>query len=94
MTHTDPEIPVACRLSASDAGERQAEWAALLERATLSRTRANGRVRVAFAPLVGVREELQRLVAAEQECCPFLDLALEGTGLVLTGNELAQELLT
>jgi hypothetical protein len=36
-----------------------------------------------LAPLDGAREELERLVAAERECCPFLDFNLEDADGVL-----------
>jgi hypothetical protein len=83
VTDSKFEIPVACSLSATDARTRLADWERLLERAAVTRTPVEGGTRVALAPLDGVRAELDRLVAAERECCPFLDFEVEEGGGVL-----------
>lgn len=83
MTDSKFEIPPACTLSAADSRTRQADWTQLLERAAVTLTPVEGGTRIALAPLAGVRAELDRLVAAERECCPFLDFEVEETGGVL-----------
>jgi len=77
MAEPHESQPIACSLSAADAGTRQAEWDALVERAVVTRSQVTGGMRVTLAPRPGVREELERLVAAERECCPFLDLRVD-----------------
>jgi hypothetical protein len=83
VTQRNFEIPIACSLSATDARTRIADWKHLLDRAAVTRTPVEGGTRVALAPLDGVREELGRLLAAERECCPFLDFELEDSEGVL-----------
>ena len=77
---------MACSLSAGDAGARKADWERLLASVAVTRTPVAGGTRIALAPLDGARAELQRLLEAERECCPFLDFELEeGEGtLVVT----------
>ena len=77
MAEPDESAPLACSLSGADAGTRQAEWDALVGRAVVTRSQVTGGMRVTLAPRPGVREELERLVAAERECCPFLDLRVD-----------------
>ncbi len=101
MTHENAQPPPACSLSSDDARTRQAEWSALLARAALTRAPVAGGMRVVLKPLPGVRSELERLVAAERDCCPFLELAVDRSdaGLVLTvtapadAEPIVQELL-
>jgi hypothetical protein len=83
VTHPNFDVPAACSLSATDARTRKADWQRLIERAVVTRTPVEGGTRVALAPLDGVRAELERLVAAERECCPFLDFELDEADGVL-----------
>jgi hypothetical protein len=75
---TEPPL-IACSLTADAAAARTADWRSLLSRAQISRARTRHRVRVELRPLPGVLSELERLVAAERECCPFLTITV-GTG--------------
>jgi hypothetical protein len=52
----------------------------------ISRARVADGVRVELQQLPGVREELERLVAAERACCPFLAMEVQTTeaSVVLT----------
>jgi hypothetical protein len=55
-------------------------------------------VRLELQNSPGVRRELERLVAAEQECCPFLTMSVETTdrellALGVTAPELAAPIL-
>jgi hypothetical protein len=62
------------------------EWHELLRRAQLTRASTSGGLRVELQKQHWVREELERLVAAERVCCPVLGLQVEQTAscLVLT----------
>ncbi|HEY1595818.1 MAG TPA: hypothetical protein VGF74_10520 [Thermoleophilaceae bacterium] len=83
MANPNFDVPIACSLSATDARTRKADWERLLRRAATTRTPVAGGTRIALAPLEGVRAELERLVAAERECCPFLDFDVDDAGGVL-----------
>jgi hypothetical protein len=69
-----------------DASDRQAEWSRFLDTVAVNRTPVSGGVRVKLLPLQGVRAELDRLVEAERECCPFLDFVVDenDAGVTLT----------
>src|ERR671938_1062526 len=69
--------PVACSLSAAEGAERAARWRAVLDTHLLSRTATTFGQRLAFPSDPEVSGELDALVAAERECCPFLELAVE-----------------
>jgi hypothetical protein len=79
VTDSSFEVPQACTLSGGDARARVVEWRRLLRRAAVTRTPVAGGTRIALAPLDGVRTQLERLIEAERECCPFLDFELEET---------------
>ena len=81
----DP-VPIECSLRAAAAGQRGREWRLLVSRALISRARVADGVRVELQPLPGVGEELERLVAAERACCPFLAMDVQTTevSVVLT----------
>lgn len=71
--------PIACSLTASEAGGRLADWRAVL--AGAERQDVHGGVRLTVpASRAGA---LAELAAAEQRCCPFLDFALELDGQVV-----------
>lgn len=89
-------VPIACSLSAADLGNQLGEWASLLETAS-TRQPIPGGLRVTFtsgAPF----EELARLTAEEQTCCPFFAFAItldhRGTALEVTAPDDAQDLIT
>jgi hypothetical protein len=71
------ELPIACSLGAAALPVRQAQMAGLgrdaLVEAHVDRTHAELR----FAAGLGVRERVQRLVAAERECCSFLTMLVD-----------------
>jgi DNA-binding transcriptional MerR regulator len=68
------EIPIACTLHPDALRGQLEDWQALLARAARREPLDDG-VRVEFASNAP-REELMRLVAAEQECCQFLRFAI------------------
>ena len=66
------KLPVACSLGATDGAIRMARWRALCD-ARLSVRRSPDQL-VALYPSQGdIHEELEALVAAERECCPFAE---------------------
>jgi|SRR5829696_208500 len=68
--------PAACSLG-SDALERRLAAIAEVGRANLISSEADGdRHLLRFRPRAGTRRRLEQIVAAEAECCSFLDLAL------------------
>jgi MerR family transcriptional regulator, copper efflux regulator len=82
---TPRELPIACSLDAARLRAREAELARL-GRSLISADEP-GRVPVTlrFTADPQTRERLDRIVAAERECCPFLDLRVrEGETLELT----------
>jgi hypothetical protein len=98
MTATPSSIPIACSLSADALGDRETEWQALLSRALISRTSTPGGLRIALRNAPGARHELEHLVAAERECCPFMTMSVDTTDrellvLTVTAPELAAPIL-
>ena len=69
------DIPVACTLDAGALADRRTEWAALRAFRTEERRTATTLI-TTWRRAEGVQAELERLVAAERECCPFLGLEL------------------
>ena len=71
------ELPIACSLQPGDLKARQAELVAIGRRSLLSVERAEGQPAVlAFRNDAGTKTELERIVAAEKECCAFLDMTI------------------
>lgn len=77
MTEPSPAPVLACSLSAAAGAGRAARWRALLDAHLLSRTATPSGRRLAFPAEPAVTGELDALVAAERDCCPFLDLTVE-----------------
>ena len=87
MLDEGPESQVvACSLAATAAAQTGRDWAALLARALIARTRDVDGLRVELQSLPGVRGELERLVAVERDCCPFMaiDIRMHDAAIVLT----------
>ena len=93
-TSTDAPA-IACTLSAGSVRGRLADWDALLAHVE-RRTPVEGGVRCEFGSSVPV-EELMRLVAAEQDCCPFFQFAItvdtRGVGLEVRGPDDARSIV-
>jgi hypothetical protein len=77
MSDAAEAVPIACSLTAAANATRKSEWTALLDGALIGRRRVRGGVRVDVKDLPGVGVELERLVAEERACCPFLTLGIE-----------------
>jgi hypothetical protein len=78
------ELPIACSLSPGDMAARQLEWASLSDRLIELERRKPLDVGLRFRSDSGTQSQLTRLVEAERECCPFLDLQLTPSGADLT----------
>jgi hypothetical protein len=89
-------LPIACTLGSADGARRLRDWHSVVTSAGLGWIAEPGRVTLRFRSAAGLGEQLQRLVAAESECCAFLGWSLtftEGEWQVeVTGSE--QELRT
>ena len=70
------ELPIACTLDGPALAERLAEIRAVGHEALIA-AEPGGVVRFHATP--EVRERLERIVAAEAECCAFLDFELSQT---------------
>jgi hypothetical protein len=70
-------LPIACSLSATDLRARGEELRALGGDGLVDATEEPGRAVLRFRPDPAVRERVEALVAAESECCAFLDFELE-----------------
>lgn len=95
-------LPIACSLSAGDLKQRLAAIAEIGEESLINRETDEGRHLLRFRSDAETRKRLEEIVAAEAECCSFLDLALEERGgeLILSvaapedGQAVADELAT
>jgi MerR family copper efflux transcriptional regulator len=77
MTQPTPAPALACSLTVAEGAERAARWRALLDTHLLGRTATTLGQRLAFPCDTAVADELDTLVAAERDCCPFLTLNVE-----------------
>lgn len=69
-------LPIACSLEGGEARHRWLDWGALVaDRVSAERSALELRIR--FKDHEEVRSELNRLVAAERECCGFVDWDLD-----------------
>ena len=66
------ELPIACTLGPNDGAARLRRWEALSEKGHPEAHRRRHLLEVRYEPKLGVQEELDALVAAEQQCCPFV----------------------
>jgi hypothetical protein len=65
-------LPIACTLGPDHGVARLDRWRAVSERAHPGSRRAGHLLEVRSQAQLGVREELERLAAAERQCCSFL----------------------
>lgn len=78
--------PIACTLDARDLRHRLAEIARIGADGLTDHSAQGGRHVLRFRAGATIHERLNAIVAAEADCCSFLDLALaeDGDELVLT----------
>jgi hypothetical protein len=73
---TSAEPPIACSLSAAEYRRRVEDTGRVAQDALRGRHPITGGARLTFDDAPGVRARLERFVAAESRCCPFLTLDL------------------
>ena len=80
------EPPIACSLNAADLSARVREMADLGRAALLEARHEPTGAELRFAAGAGVRDRVERIVAAESRCCPFLAMSVseEPDALVLS----------
>lgn len=88
MTETPDEKTIACSLRGRELKRRLEEISALAGESLLDQESDGERQVLRFRADRETRDRLEALVAAEAECCPFLELSLEaaGSAIVLTAR--------
>ena len=81
------ELPVVCSLDESDRRNRTEAWAEALRRSNTIEHIPGGSL-ITFPADSGLTSTIEKLVAAESECCPWMRMELEtqagATGLRIT----------
>jgi hypothetical protein len=70
-------LPIACTLTATDLRARGEELRALGGDGLVDASEEEGRAVLRFRPDPSVRARVDAVVAAESECCAFLDFEVE-----------------
>ena len=70
------DLPVVCSLGVADFEQRIAAIAALGAESLVTRAERGGRHLLRFRGDAATRGQLEQIVAAEKECCGFLELSL------------------
>ena len=70
-------LPLACTLGPTDAAARGEELRALGAHGLVDVREEPGRAVLRFRAEPGIRRRVEAIVAAESECCAFLDFRLE-----------------
>jgi hypothetical protein len=80
------DLPIACSLSATDLSARLNQMAELGRAALVDVRQEDRRAELRFAAGAGVRDRIDGIVAAESQCCAFLELNVrdEPDTIVLT----------
>lgn len=84
-------LPIACTLTGAELPERLAEIAAFGDRYLLGATTEGTRSTLRFRPLPEARERLEAIVAAESECCAFLEMEVRERDVALELRVVAPE---
>jgi hypothetical protein len=91
------DTPIACTLSADDYTRRRDDIARIAHEALRSREPIARGARLTFAASDKTERDLRTLIAAEAECCSFLNFELERDADVLrldvTGPDAAQPII-
>lgn len=74
------ELPVVCSLGAGDLAQRLAAIAEIGAASLIDQRKEGERHLLRFRSDPLTRERLEGIIAAEAECCAFLDLSLEQDG--------------
>ena len=69
-----PHLPIACTLEARDLAQRLADMAELGHDALIEARLDGTCARLRFAAGAGVRARVETIVAAESQCCAFLQM--------------------
>ena len=69
-----PDIPIACTLPSAALSERLASIRQFTSRSLLSHELGERTLRLLYR--LGAKDELERIVAAERECCSFFEFEL------------------
>ena len=82
----DDALPIACSLTATELPKRLAEMSDLGRAALIDAHTDATRAELRFAAGTGVRDRVEAVVAAESQCCAFLDMTVtdEPDTIVLT----------
>jgi hypothetical protein len=88
-----PHAPIACSLSATELSQRLTEMRAIGADALLTADRTDTTARLRFRAAGDTRRRLAAIVAAESDCCAFLQFELrdETDAVVLTITSPAEE---
>jgi hypothetical protein len=70
-------LPIACTLGASALSDRMEEIRAFGNDGSVEVTSDAGRAVLRFRGDPGIRDRVEAIVAAESECCAFLDFTVE-----------------
>ena len=70
------ELPIACSLSAIDLSTRLREMSDLGRAALVDVCHEQTRAELRFAAGAGLRDRVDRIVAAESQCCAFLEMTV------------------
>lgn len=84
MASNKVSVPTACSLTVTDARDRMARWQAVGAEAKIAARRSLECIEVDFRAGDAVATELRNLADLEQECCPFLVLAVSATPIGTT----------
>ena len=78
------DLPIACSLTASQLPARLAEIAALGAAALIDADHEGDRAELRFTAGADVRRRVDAIVAAESQCCAFLDMCVtEAPGAIV-----------
>lgn len=70
------DMPIACSLNAAELTGRLAEMAAVGDAALIDAQWSATRAMLSFRDAPGVRSRIEVIVAAESQCCAFLEMSL------------------
>ena len=91
------DLPIACSLSATELPKRLAEMHDVGRRAQHEVRTTGTQARLSIAPGAAVRDRVEAIVAAESQCCAFLDMTVSDRAdmvlLTIDGPEGAEPVL-